>query len=62
MNMKTYQDNKNGGRTSPEFERELDFFIPVGVVLIEFEECSNEEKGMTTASTPYGKEVIEKWK
>lgn len=38
--MKTYQTNKNGDRTSPEFEGELDFFIPVGVVLIEIEECS----------------------
>lgn len=38
--MKIYQNEKNGERTSPEFKRELDFFIPVGVVLVEIEECS----------------------
>lgn len=43
--MKTYQDNKNGDRTSPEFERE-DFFIPLGVILVEIEECSNEKNGL----------------
>jgi hypothetical protein len=42
--MKIYQNEKNGERTSPEFERELDFFIPVGVVLIEIEECSDQKK------------------
>lgn len=40
--MKPYQNNKNGDRTSPEFEGELDFFIPVGVVLLEIEECSDD--------------------
>ena len=38
--MKIYQNNKNGKRTSPEFERGTDFFIPVGVFLLEIEECS----------------------
>jgi hypothetical protein len=41
--MKIYQDNKNGERTSPEFERESDFLIPVGLILVEIEECSNKE-------------------
>jgi hypothetical protein len=59
--MQKYQENKNGDRTSPEFEREQDFFIPVGVVLIEVEECHNEKKDVSKANASYRKEVIEKW-
>lgn len=43
FDMKIYQNNKNGERTSPEFEGETDFFIPVGMVLLEIEECSDEQ-------------------
>jgi hypothetical protein len=41
--MKIYQTNKNGDRTSPEFERETDLFIPLGMVLLEIEECSDKK-------------------
>jgi len=51
--MKIYQNNKNGERTSPEFERETDFFIPVGVILLELEECSNEKNSITDGLTHY---------
>jgi hypothetical protein len=44
---KTYQENKNGGRTPPAvFESEQDIFVPVGVVLIEIEECSENRYEM----------------
>ena len=59
--MKLYQDNLIGERTSPEFEKEL-FFVPLGLVLLEIEECSHVEhedisrQGWTTRTrkTNYG--------
>lgn len=55
--MKTYQDNKNGDRTSPEFERETEFFIPVGMVLLEIEECFDEKNGTAIRIANYKKEM-----
>jgi hypothetical protein len=55
--MKTYQDNKNGDRTSPEFEEGADFFIPVGVILLEIEVCSEQNNGTVTAIMDYRKEM-----
>lgn len=55
--MKTYQYNKSGKGAPPEFERELDFFIPVGIILLETEEWSSEKKGTTVHTDCYNKEV-----
>jgi hypothetical protein len=55
--MKTYQDNKNGDRTSPEFEEGVDFFIPVDVILLEIEVCSEQNNGTVTAIMDYRKEM-----
>ncbi len=51
LDMKTYQDNKEGDRTSPEFEREAEFFIPVDVFLLEIE-CP-KEKSVTAFRVGY---------
>jgi hypothetical protein len=37
--MKMLRSN-TGDRTSPEFERETDFFIPMDVFLLKIEDCS----------------------
>lgn len=55
--MKTYQYNKSGKGTPPGFERELDFFIPVGIILLETEECSSEKNGTAVHTDRYNKEV-----
>jgi hypothetical protein len=58
MDMKTYQTNKEkGDKTAPEFEREKDFFIPLGVFLLEIEECSDETDGTEVTTTDYRKEM-----
>jgi hypothetical protein len=57
--MKIYQDNKEGDRTSPEFEREAEFFIPVGVVLLEIE-CSKEKSVTALRFAGYIKEDLDK--
>lgn len=59
LDMKTYQSNKEGDRTSLEFEREAEFFIPVDVFLLEIE-CP-KEKSVTTFRLGYHiKEVLDK--
>jgi hypothetical protein len=58
--MKIYQDNKEGDRTSPEFEKETQFLIPVGVVLLEIEECSKGKNVLNPRLADYIKEDLDK--
>jgi hypothetical protein len=44
--MSIIQNEKNCGITLPEFEREFDFLIPVGLILIEFEEVYDKDSRM----------------
>jgi len=37
--------NVNSHRTRPEFEREMDFYVPVGVILIELKDYSDHMLG-----------------
>ncbi len=60
--MKICNTKSEGDRTSPEFEGEPDFFIHMGVVLLEIEECSIENKSYPTRETGYKKEDLQKWK
>jgi hypothetical protein len=55
--MKTYHYSKKGTRIPPRIEGELDFFIPVGIILLETEECSNEKNGSSLQIVDYEKEV-----
>lgn len=44
-----HQNNQNkidGLRTLPEFEKEMYFYVPVGVILIELEDCSDFATGI----------------
>ena len=60
--MKTYQENKEKrDRTSSE-SKEADFFICVGMLLLEFEECSDSENVTPTKVTSYKEEDLKKWK
>jgi hypothetical protein len=48
-----YQYNQNkidGLGTWPEFEKEMHFFVPVGVILIELEDCSDYATGIESKS------------
>jgi hypothetical protein len=50
--MNQYNQNKiDGLRTWPEFEKEMNFYIPVGVILIELEDCSNYATEIESGST-----------
>jgi hypothetical protein len=41
LRMHQYNQNKiDGFGTWPEFEKEMNFYAPVGVILIELEDCS----------------------
>jgi hypothetical protein len=55
--MKIYQDNKYGVRTSPEFEREPDFFIWIGTVLLEIQECSDQNNEEVLTRWGYTREM-----
>lgn len=41
--MNKYQNEKYGNGAIPEFEETLDFFILVGAIFLEFENCSQNE-------------------
>ena len=48
-----YQNNQNetdGLGTPPEFEKEMHFYVPVGVILIELEDCSDYATGIESRS------------
>jgi hypothetical protein len=46
-----YNQNKPDAlRTWPEFEKEMNFYIPVGVVLLELEDCSGYSTGIESRS------------
>jgi len=38
-------NNVNGHRARPEFKKELDFYVPVGAILIELKDCSDDVLG-----------------
>jgi len=45
--MHQFNQNKiDGLGTWPEFEKEMNFYVPVGVILIELEDCSDYETGI----------------
>jgi hypothetical protein len=50
----TYNQNKiDGLRTWSEFEKEMNFYIPVGVILIELEDCSDYASGIAGGGLPH---------
>jgi hypothetical protein len=52
--MNQYNQNKIGGlRTWPEFEKEMNFYVPVGVILVELEDCSEYATGIESGSLQY---------
>ena len=49
--MHQYNQNKiDGLGTWPEFEKEMNFYVPVGVILIELEDCSDYATGIESRS------------
>lgn len=47
VSMHQSNQNKIGGLgTWPEFEKEMHFYVPVGVILIELEDCSDYATGI----------------
>ena len=49
--MHQYNQNKiDGLRTWPEFDQGMYFYVPVGVILIEFEDCSDYATGIESRS------------
>ncbi|MBY9001964.1 MAG: hypothetical protein KGD64_13685 [Candidatus Heimdallarchaeota archaeon] len=55
--MLKYQEKKIGSRTTPEIEGETDFFIHLGLILLEFEECSDHEDGIVPIMKNYRQEM-----
>lgn len=55
--MTIYQNKKIGSRTTPEIEEETDFFIQFGLILLEFEECSDQKDGIVTVIKNYRQEM-----
>jgi hypothetical protein len=47
------QNKPDGLGTWPEFEKEMNFYIPVGVILIEFEDCSDYATRIESRSLQY---------
>jgi hypothetical protein len=45
-----YQNEIDGRRTWPEFEKEMQFYVPVGVILIELEDFSDYATGIESRS------------
>ena len=39
------QNKTKGPRTGPEFEKKMDFHVPVGALLIELKDCSDKAGG-----------------
>jgi hypothetical protein len=44
------QNKIDGLGTWPEFEKEMRFYVPVGVILIELEDCSDYATGIESRS------------
>ena len=53
--MTKIQYKKNGSRTTPEIGEQTDFFIHL--ILLEFEECSDQEDGIVTLMREYRQEM-----
>jgi hypothetical protein len=52
--MHQYNQNKiDGLGTWPEFEKGMHFYVPVGVILIELQDCSNYTTGIESKSLLY---------
>jgi hypothetical protein len=63
--MNQYNQNKvRGLGTRPEFEREMDFYVPVGVILVELKDCSDDvlgaEPGSSTERIPRKTKLLSK--
>jgi hypothetical protein len=43
--------NVDGNRTRPEFKKELDFYIPVGAIIVELKDCSDDVLGAEPGSS-----------
>jgi hypothetical protein len=51
LRLHQYNQNETDGLgTRPEFEKEMRFYVPVGVILIEFEDCSDYTTGIESRS------------
>lgn len=46
MNQYNQKNKTNGPRTGPEFKKEMDFYVPVGAILVELKDCSDEATGI----------------
>jgi hypothetical protein len=44
------QNEIDGRRTWPEFEKEMHFYVPVGVILFDLKECSDYATGTESRS------------
>lgn len=51
--MNQYSQNKiKGPGTGPEFKKELDFYVPIGAILIELKDCYDDVPGAEPGSGP----------
>jgi hypothetical protein len=59
VRMYQYDQNKiDGLGTWPEFENEMNFYVPVGVILIELEDCSVYATGIESGSPMHGTRFV----
>jgi hypothetical protein len=58
MNQYNQKNKTNGTRTGPEFEKEMDIYVPVGAILVELKDCSDKADGGGIESKILGHDLI----
>jgi hypothetical protein len=59
--MEAYHNGKEKGKASPEYQEETNFFIQMGILLLEFEVCSESIHNLPKKIACYNMEELEKW-